>query len=1213
MNDLIAILRIEAASAAAIAEVQKIKPAMGEVAQAAGAANQTIAQGAAQAEAAVEAQASSFGDLYRAAAQAYQSITVDAHQAKSALDGMRASAGTALTTVSTGWEGVATAWQQHDYVREWDQATRSLGGVAGGAKITAAETLNLSRQFADVAVTGAMGMSPLMILIQQGPQIGETLAAISTRAGGMAGALRLVAASAWAAVAPMAPFVLAAGAVAAVVGGPLLLATHELNKANGDLTEGMGLTDKQLEKVKDRGITVGDVLAGSFDYASKAVSERFAPQIKWVEDRLSDLYQFVLTGAKAAVNGLVGGFGAGVAILGQLFGNFGAVASDALISAANLGLSAVEGLVNGAVGMLNGLINKANAAAAAVGLPLRAPTLDQVSWPRLVNQHAGAMASVGKAGVKGYAESVAGLKGVWSDMAGDIKASAEARIQEQAGTEAATKALKDHTQAVKDYTTVAKPALADLTKTVDLLDFKRVKAVKSPGSVDGLKSVAGDAGKVWEAYQAEGQKVIDGLADNFERAFVQSGELSFSSIADFAEQQFRQAIYNTLLKEPIQVVLKAVVGNMDGLKSLLGSALGGTLASVLGGAGVGTAIGQSLGLGTGKGGVDLALGLGGAAAGTVFAGSATAMALNGTVAAGIFNAGLGASVATSTAIGGLLTSAAVLGPIAAIAALAVGTLFKSKPSNNGALATLDDNSLVSITGSKRTDQTTQWATNAANAVVQGEQMLRNAGIKLNATVRELDLGTRDATDIVLSDGRRLTSAVGDAAAAAETALKAVLEGATFADQAQESLVKSMMAAGKGFDDIAAALGQLSETQALPKTIADAILKLSDPKTFELNQLGSEQAKRRSSYIDAATEAGFTAEALASLTTQLAQLEGLELDQVLGKYGEALGTATERLKKSESLQNNITDGILKIVSPAAYQFESGRREIASQIEAMRGQAEALIASGDLTEGVLAQLDLLQSLQMDELAKQVAETADTFAQARKGITSWLDALNASASAELSPTAQRERALADYQRILALAQGGDATAAGQFTTYADRLLAADRNATDSAQARLSLFSQVQADAQGLTGISGSAGGLAGQLASLAQPLSALLDVSKLTKVANDNVVAALTPSLKVTQADIPALGTMYSQVQGAQTDRVVAAVEKLRTDLNTAMEAIRATGAASSSAVQTALDNLAAAVGAGLADNAAAIAASADQLADIRRDGAISAAKATLARAS
>jgi len=1211
MNDLIAILRIEAASAAAIAEVQKIKPAMGEVAQAAGAANQTIAQGAAQAEAAVEAQASSFGDLYRAAAQAYQSITVDAHQAKSALDGMRASAGTALTTVSTGWEGVATAWQQHDYVREWDQATRSLGGVAGGAKITAAETLNLSRQFADVAVTGAMGMSPLMILIQQGPQIGETLAAISTRAGGMAGALRLVAASAWAAVAPMAPFVLAAGAVAAVVGGPLLLATHELNKANGDLTEGMGLTDKQLEKVKDRGITVGDVLAGSFDYASKAVSERFAPQIKWVEDRLSDLYQFVLTGAKAAVNGLVGGFGAGVAILGQLFGNFGAVASDALISAANLGLSAIEGLVNGAVGMLNGLINKANAAAAAVGLPLRAPTLDQVSWPRLVNQHAGAMASVGKAGVKGYAESVAGLKGVWSDMAGDIKASAEARIQEQAGTEAATKALKDHTQAVKDYTTVAKPALADLTKTVDLLDFKRVKAVKSPGSIDGLKNIAGDAGKVWEAYQAEGQKVIDGLADDFERAFVQSGELSFSSVADFAEQQFRQAIYNTLLKEPIQVVLKAVVGNMDGLKSLLGSALGGTLASVLGSAGVGTAIGQSLGLGTGKGGVDLALGLGGAAAGTVFAGSATAMALNGSVAAGIFNAGLGASVATSTAIGGLLTSAAVLGPIAAIAALAIGTLFKSKPSNNGALATLTGDSF-SISGSKRTSETTSMATNAANAVLQGEQMLRNAGIKLDTIVTGLDLGTRDRTDITLSNGRVLTSAVGDAAAAAETALKAVLEGATFADQAQESLVKSMMAAGKGFDDIAAALGQLSETQALPKTIADAILKLSDPKTFELNQLGSEQAKRRSSYIDAATEAGFTAEALASLTTQLAQLEGLELDQVLGKYGEALGTATERLKKSESLQNNITDGILKIVSPAAYQFESGRREIASQIEAMRGQAEALIASGDLTEGVLAQLDLLQSLQMDELAKQVAETADTFAQARKGITSWLDALTASASAELSPTAQRERALADYQRILALAQGGDATAAGQFTTYADRLLAADRNATDSAQARLSLFGQVQADAQGLTGITGSAGGLAGQLASLAQPLSALLDVSKLTKVANDNVVAALTPSLKVTQADIPALGTMYSQVQGAQTDRVVAAVEKLRTDLNTAMEAIRATGAASSSAVQTALDNLAAAVGAGLADNAAAIAASADQLADIRRDGTIMAAKATLARA-
>lgn len=51
---------------------------------------------------------------------------------------------------------------------------RLLAG-AGAARLTASETLNLSRQFADIGVTAAMGMNPLMILIQQGPQIADIM------------------------------------------------------------------------------------------------------------------------------------------------------------------------------------------------------------------------------------------------------------------------------------------------------------------------------------------------------------------------------------------------------------------------------------------------------------------------------------------------------------------------------------------------------------------------------------------------------------------------------------------------------------------------------------------------------------------------------------------------------------------------------------------------------------------------------------------------------------------------------------------------------------------------------------------------------------------------------------------------------------------------------------------------------------------------------
>lgn len=90
---------------------------------------------------------------------------------------------------------------------------------AAGAKIHSAEMLNLSRQFSDIAVTGAMGMNPLMILIQQGPQVTENLTAMAARGVTLSGALKQIAVEGWAALAPFAPFIAAA---AAATGGMYL-------------------------------------------------------------------------------------------------------------------------------------------------------------------------------------------------------------------------------------------------------------------------------------------------------------------------------------------------------------------------------------------------------------------------------------------------------------------------------------------------------------------------------------------------------------------------------------------------------------------------------------------------------------------------------------------------------------------------------------------------------------------------------------------------------------------------------------------------------------------------------------------------------------------------------------------------------------------------------------------------------------------------------
>jgi len=248
------------------------------------------------------------------------------------------------------------AAQQAASIKAMESAAALHGKVAGATKITAAETLNLSRQFADVAVTGAMGMSPLMILIQQGPQIGETIGAISTRAGGLSAALKLVAISAWEAVAPFAPFIAAAGLLAAAIGGPLLMATHELNKGNDDLQKRLGLTDEQMKKVGNTSITVADVIQGTFKYAAKAIGEQFAPQITWLQKAFAAAYEFIKNATVSTVKVFAGLWGAEIAAIQALWHNVKAfMKGEPLIDVKDAALKGYADAVAGVDRTMSGL------------------------------------------------------------------------------------------------------------------------------------------------------------------------------------------------------------------------------------------------------------------------------------------------------------------------------------------------------------------------------------------------------------------------------------------------------------------------------------------------------------------------------------------------------------------------------------------------------------------------------------------------------------------------------------------------------------------------------------------------------------------------------------------------------------------------------------------------------------------------------------------
>jgi hypothetical protein len=102
--------------------------------------------------------------------------------------------------------------------------------------------LNLGRQAQDVGVSMAMGMSPLMILAQQGPQIFDVLSTRATLAGTTISAVfRQVGVTVYAALAPVLPIIAGVAAAVGTVAGAFAIGAREINSNVGSITDSLGL------------------------------------------------------------------------------------------------------------------------------------------------------------------------------------------------------------------------------------------------------------------------------------------------------------------------------------------------------------------------------------------------------------------------------------------------------------------------------------------------------------------------------------------------------------------------------------------------------------------------------------------------------------------------------------------------------------------------------------------------------------------------------------------------------------------------------------------------------------------------------------------------------------------------------------------------------------------------------------------------------------
>ena len=409
----------------------------------------------------------------------------EAAVAEDRLDDLAAAAGRAEGAVDT----LGTSMKRTD--SHAANMGRALQAQERHTKALSMAGLNLSRQFSDVGVTLAMGMNPFMVAIQQGPQIMDGFQQAAMQMGtSVRGAMIAMGTAIWTAVAPLLPIIAAVAAAAAVLGAAFALGTRAASQSIGDLTAGMNLTEAQMKKLKAEGIstttTMGDVWRGLGTTIKEGFFDLFGDQIGVIDKKWNEFLNAAWRGVVTSTKNIVGGFVGALFVIRDTWKMLPAAIGDMAISAANLVIRGVESMINGGVRLLNVLVDKANEAAAKVGLKTFLPRLSEADLAEFANPFLGAMRALGAQGAESYGEGFTSGSGFVvrqaERLAENIRATGAARIRTALGATAA---------AVSDVGSSARDAADAADKLVErLAPLGRIQLraidIKMPEIVDPM-------------------------------------------------------------------------------------------------------------------------------------------------------------------------------------------------------------------------------------------------------------------------------------------------------------------------------------------------------------------------------------------------------------------------------------------------------------------------------------------------------------------------------------------------------------------------------------------------------------------------------------------------------------------------------------------------------------------------------------------------------
>lgn len=941
-------------------------------------------------------------------ARALEQVSNAAKGAAQAQAGLNAAGGSAKM-VWADQSAHVTAYRKH--LKNLDDEARKIPATN---KMVQTSVLNLGRQFADVGVTAAMGMSPFMILVQQGPQIADALGMLKAEGVGISQAFKMTLGPLGGVVGLLGPIAIAAGAAAAGL-GLFAMAVNENRQSSDELIASLNLTEEQLKRVEGMTITFGDTMVATWQVISEAIMD--SPIGDAIDDLrkkcLEWLREFSDNSVREMAN-IVGAVSGGLKLIVEVWNKFPQLMAEIGAAAANGFLAAIEGMINKAAQALNAFMaNMHNAMRSGAFGPVaqlagfavgKTPQFGQVRLGRVQTAAAGTARGIATDVEREFlkkrdgfindlgqltrdvaARTASNFLDEVKEKAGDPKKQPKGRSGRSGGKSDAEKEAErqakelerarektdryieslekenaaigegtDNRKAYNDQLEIEAALKRGDTKQAERIRQLRLEIQEREALAEGLKDVEKNA----EAMKKEFEDVQFVVPKAFDEAPV----YTFADAIRFLLGQMQE------LGDTFASVANGFDGLVRGFKSGDFSQIGRNLTSIVDG------VTQAWKLGKAAGGLSGGIGN---VAGALASAAAPYLGRTGRSIAG--GVSLGAQVGSIIPGVGSLAGAVVGGVVGALKGLLGG-----KPSNNGAGIDIASGAL---SGGRRNDETTQAVQATRQSILQGVELIKGAGIELTDAITGLVIGTRDQSQIYTESGKTLRSAVGDPAAAAEAALQELLNSAKFVDETQEKLVRSMQAAGKGFDEITEALNGYAAAQQMLKDVQDQILQMSDPRAYDWQEQKRAMEEQRKA-AQAAYDAGYlSAEAFAKLNGELDKLNNLQVDQILKNQLEDIQGGLDEAEQ------NLRD---------AYQREADAiRDRVSQFKAL---AESLKAFGDSLSD--------QEASPDSYRAARAAFEDVSARARRGDIDALEDLQATSerllrvSEEAAPDAASQR---------------------------------------------------------------------------------------------------------------------------------------------------------------------------------------------------------------